>query len=154
MKTLNYENNTAFYSALAAALKSGERIVLVTPFRSMDEVPQRLKDIFELENGGDRSWVNAASGVFVAGTLASQATAVPMNYRPVVVLASTAVGAGVGAGVGAIAGGVGAAPGAGAGALIGLAAGVLAASQMEGAHETEVEIDKEGRLKFHIKPAK
>lgn len=152
MKKLHFEDTNAFYKKLADALKSGEKVVLITPFRSMDEVPDRLKKAFKLEEFRGNSWVNAATGMFVAGTLPSAATAVGLNYKPIVVLGSTVAGAAVGAGVGAAAGGVGAGPGAGVGAIIGLAAGTLAAAQMDGAHDTYVEIDKNGKLKIHIKP--
>ncbi len=152
MKKLHFEDTNAFYKRLADALKSGEKIILVTPFRSMDEVPDRLKKAFKLEEFQGNSWTNAATGRFVAGTLPSAATAVGLNYKPIVVLGSTVAGAAVGAGVGVAAGGVGAGPGAGVGALIGLAAGTVAAAQMEGAHETVIEIDEDGKMKIHIKP--
>jgi hypothetical protein len=154
MKKLHFEDSNAFYMKLADALKGGEEVVLVTPFRSMREVPDRLKEAFKLEEFKRDSWVVAATGMFIAGTLPSAATAVGLNARPIVVLGSTVAGAAVGAGVGAMAGGVGAGPGAGAGALIGLAAGTIAASQMEGSHETCVEVDKNGKLKIHIKPTR
>jgi len=155
MRQITYRDDNSFYRELFEALKSGETIVLSTPFKSMDEVPQRLKDAFELAGNRDRPWVNVKTGLFVAGTAPSLATAVGMNYRPIVVIGSTVAGAAIGAGVGAVAGaGGGALPGAGVGAVVGLAAGTVAAAQMDGSHETEVEIDKNGRLKIHIKPRK
>lgn len=152
MKKLHFKDTNAFYKRLADALKSGEKVILVTPFRSMDEVPDRLKKAFMLEEFKRDSWVNAATGMFVAGTLPSLATAVGLNYKPIVVLGATVAGAALGAGVGFVAGGVGAGPGAGVGALIGLAAGTVASAQMEGGHETQIEIDEYGKMKVHIKP--
>ena len=149
---LRFRDDDAFYAELLAALKSRKAVVVETPFRSAGELPKRLNDIFELSSHGRGTWQNMASGMFVAGTVASAATAVGMNYKPLIVIGTTAAGTGVGFLIGAGAGGVGAGPGAAAGAVIGLGVGTVAAVLMDGKHKAEVEIDPSGRLKIHVTP--
>jgi len=148
MNTLEFEDTDAFYEKLTDALKNGEKVILITTFLSINDVPNRLKSAFKLEEFKSAGWLNEVTGVFVAGGVSPAG----LDYKPIVVLGSTLTGTAIGAGVGAAVGGVGAAPGAGFGALIGLVAGTIASAQMKGAHETQIEIDKDGKLKIHIKP--
>jgi hypothetical protein len=143
MKTLHFRDDKAFYEELTAALKSGEPVRVETPFRRYSEVPQKLKDIFEMHKQDRAAWMNVVTGIFTAGTVSG----VSLNCKPLVVVGVVATGAAIG-------GGIGAAVGAAVGAGIGLAAGTVAAVLLDGKHTAQVEITKDGRLVIKVEPAR
>jgi hypothetical protein len=141
-QTLVFQDGDAFYARLRDALKSGDEIEVITNYARYADVPEKLKEVFELEKHRSGKWVNVGTGLFVPGTGAIAA----LNTKSLVVLAAVAGGALAGC----LAGPFGAAVGAG----VGLAAGTVASVMMDREHEAEVEIDKSGKLTIRIRPAK
>lgn len=143
MKTIEFSDNPDFYRQLKKALASKEQIQVITPYTTYGELPQKLKDIFELEKHRSGKWIDLASGKFILGATAAP---VGINYRHVYVFASAAVGGLAGVVIG---GPVAGAIGASLGALIGMAAGAMES----GKHKVEVEITRDGKLRFNVTPA-
>ena len=145
--TLYYEDDDSFYTRLAAMEKTGERFTVATPFTKYEELPERLKRIFSVEDKNGR-WVNT-EGEFVRGASA----AAKYNRGALVIGGMTATGAGIGAGGGALLGGIGAAPGAVAGAMLGMIAGAVSVALTERKHTLTIEVDAmTGKLRFEFRP--
>ena len=143
MRKLVFRDNKEFYTELKGALSSGQEVEVVTDYERFSDLPQELKDIFELHRYRTNEWVNVATGAFIAGSVAN----VGIDYKPLYVLG----GAGVGAAAGVFMGGpVGAAAGAGVGALVGMGAAAMAS----GKHEVDVQVDAKGKLRVVIRPKK
>lgn len=138
MKKLVFADTEEFYQKLLECLKSGTEIEIITDYKRFSDLPPRLKQIFELEYHRTGVWTNAVTGVFIPSSIAP----VSLNLKALIVLASTAMGAGIGGFFGLI-------PGAIIGSAIGLAAGTVSAILLDNKHRAEVQIDPHGR--FHIK---
>ena len=141
MKRMKFQDNKAFYRKLKQAVADGEEVEVVTNFTSIDEVPQNLRAIFELDSHADASWLDPSTRLFCARATAP----VGFNAKPLYVLSAT----GAGAGIGFMMGG----PfGAAVGGALGMAAGTIAANVAD-ARETEVIVTKDGKLIIRTKRA-
>ena len=140
MRKIEFRDNGDFYDALKNALESGEDVEIATEFRSYDQVPQKLKDVFELEKSRSSTWIDLITGDFVALSHAASA----LNMNALYVLGAAGVGAAVGVWVGGPVG-------AGVGALVGAAAGAVAAAVSQDDFEVEIEITADGRLVIRVK---
>jgi hypothetical protein len=141
MKKLVFSDTEEFYKELTEALKSGEEVEVITSYKRFSDLPHRLKQIFELHKYKSDTWVNVSTRAFIPNSVAP----VGLNLKALIVLGSTATGAGVGAIFGAI-------PGAAIGAVIGLTSGAAAAVLMDQNHQVEVEVDTDGRLRIKLQP--
>lgn len=141
MKKLVFRDTKKFYSKLRKALESGQQVEVVTDYDHFSDLPQELKDIFELHRYRTDEWVNVATGAFIANSAAQ----IGLDYKPLYVLAASGTGAVAG---GFMGGPAGAAAGAGVGALVGMGAAAMAS----GKHETNIEVDAAGKLRVIIRP--
>jgi len=142
MRQILFFDKSSFYSELKKALDDKEEVQIVTPYKSYGELPDKLKETFELEKHKSGKWIDVVSGSFILG---AAATPVGLNYDSLYVVAGAVAGAGVGAMVG---GPVGAAVGTGLGALVGMATAAISSGQ----HTVQVEITTAGTLRFKVKP--
>lgn len=141
MRKLVFSDTEAFYRELKAALEKSESVEVITDYERYSNLPERLKQIFELHKNKSGIWVNVATGAFIPRSV----TATTIDYSALYVIGS----AGVGAAFGVVVGGpIGAAVGGGLGALIGVTAAVIQSRK----HEVEIEVDASGKLHLKIKP--
>ncbi len=141
MKKLIFRDTEEFYIELKGALEAKEKIEVVTDIKRYSDLPQKIKDIFDLEKHRNNEWVNVATCAFIPMSIVPAG----LNNGPLYVFAAAAVGGGAGIFLG---GPFGAAVGAGIGALIGLATMAVAS----GKHRVRVKVDMTGCLSFEIDP--
>lgn len=138
-RSMKFEDSPRFYKELKEALERKENIVVVTDFKRFDEVPERLKEIFELNKSRSDGWMNLTTGMFITGAVAHSM----LNANALYVLAGAGVGAAAG---GAVAGPPGAVVGAGVGAIV----GVIAAASMRKRFDVKVKISPTGGLSIEV----
>lgn len=141
MRKLVFSDTEAFYQELKTTLERGDLVEVVTGYEHYSELPERLKKIFELHKNKSGTWVNVATGSFIAGA----AAVTSIDYSALYVIASAGAGALFGV---AVAGPVGAAIGGGLGALV----GISAAAMLSGKHEVDIEVDTKGKLHLKVRP--
>ena len=137
---MSFRGDRSFYRELRTALRNRRSVQIATDFTSMDQVPDRLREIFGLDAHGGSGWV-MPSGLFrprARGAL----SAVGLQLRR-----TAAVAAGAGAGL-ALGGPIGGLLGGG----IGFAAGTVAAGRARGRFRAEVVIDGGGKMCIHVEP--
>lgn len=139
---LEFRDDTAFYQRLLQAMADSRLVEVQTHYRSVHEVPARLRQLLRLDDQRVGAAVigGAASGLFTVGAMAHTA----LNLQSLYVFAGAAVGAGAGL---AIAGPVGAV----VGGALGTAIGAVAAAARSDNFDAEVEVDAAGRLTFRIR---
>lgn len=142
MRQIVFFDKPSFYTELKKALDAKEELQIVTSYRNYGELPDKLKEIFELEKHKSGKWIDFVSGSFILGVAP---TPVGLNCVPLCVVAGAVVGAGVGTMVG---GPVGTAVGTGVGTLVGIATAAMSSEK----HTVEVEITAERTLRFKVKP--
>lgn len=139
MKKLIFDNSDNFYKSLKEAVDSGEEVTIVTDFESYDEVPEKLKKIYNFEDHKSSQWIDPFTKHFVAESFVTGS----INMNALYVMGAAVAGAGVGA----LAGGpIGAAAGAGIGAIV----GSIAAAMSDG-YDIEFVIDANGKLIIKMK---
>lgn len=145
VKTLIYGTTPprTFTEELKAEIKAGRPVEVETSYGSIHEVPQELKNQFDLDAAVNPSWVDPKTGKFVPGAK------VPTKFNMRALIAGGAVVAGAGAG--ALVGGP---VGAGVGAVVGAGVGAIVAVVTQDNVRAHVEIDARGRLSVKVEPVK
>lgn len=154
-KVLNFSDTEAFYQELSEALKSGQPLDIKTPFKSYEEFPPRLKEVFELQTKHSPTFPGDFPALYAVPVPQAGIAAYPasIHYGALVSAgASAAVGAGVGGTAGSFVGGVGAAPGALIGAGVGLSAWAVSQAIINNCHKVIIQIDARGSLTISIEP--
>jgi len=140
-KILAFRDDDEFYKKLRMALEAGDEVEVVTSIGNYDDIPEKLKATFALDDHRSERWVNQATKAFVDRADAP----VGLNIKALIVGGTATAGTLIG---GVIGGPIGAAVGAG----IGLAVGTVAAAMNDTNHQATVEVDATGKLKIKLKP--
>lgn len=176
---LEFSDTNKFYQDLAEALKSNKEVKISTNYKSYDDLPPKLKDIFKVKfdeakisfpentNIGNAGLSAAgAAGLLGSPTSGAAATSIitgsyssiempaTINYHAYALLfGGIAIGATTGAGIGTLFGGIGAAPGALGGGILALVSGVVIEAFNNPDHEGIITFGSEG-LSITIRPTK
>ena len=166
-KVLNFSDTEAFYQELSEALKSGQPLDIKTSFKSYEEFPPRLKEVFELQRtkrfpaSPQIAYEPVQQSYPVSPTIAyapapqAGIAAYPasIHYGALVSAgASAAIGAGFGGTAGSFVGGVGAAPGALIGAVVGLSAWAVSQAIIDNCHRVVIQVAANASLTISIEP--
>lgn len=174
VKTLFFSDTNQFYQELTEALRSKEAIQISTRYKSYDDFPPKLKEIIEIDKSqlekfdkqnyssplavGAMPMGSTAGIAAPMGSTAGIAPAPPreipakINYKPLIIIGSIALGAGAGAGIGTFFGGIGAVPGAIGGAIFGLVSGVVSEAFMSSDHRATIILGPDASIIITIEP--
>lgn len=141
-------DDDAFYRRLREMERTGEPFHIQTPYSNLEEVPERMRQMFGLDAARSAQWVDPDTGAFVPGAT----TPVEYNRRGLVIGGMAATGAAVGASGGVLLGGVGVPAGAVAGAVAGLVVGAVTVALTDRKHTVTIEINTDGKLRVEIRP--
>lgn len=141
MKTIKLDADPNIYRTIQTIVATGEPVAVETEYRSLGEIPKKVRDAFGLDDAAEPSWVDSFTGKFVAGATVPTKT----NLRGAI----TAGAAVAGAGAGALMGGP---VGAGVGAVVGAGVGAIVAAVTQDKVRAHIEIDARGKLIIKIDP--
>ena len=137
MHTLIFRDEKSFYRKLTTLTRKGESVLVQTNFRSVEEIPDRLLKLLNLNEQQMLVLSHKNTGYLIPGAMCLTA----LNRSALYVLAGTATGAAVGV--------VGGPAGMAIGATIGLLAGVTAAALAED-KQVKVRIGRDQTLEFEV----
>lgn len=143
MRKIVFQDSKQFYTELKEVLSSDQEVEIVTDYERFSDLPQDLKDIFELHYHRSNKWINIHTGAFIP----MSKVAAGINLKPLYVIAT--------AGVGAVAGGIAAGPiGATVGAGVGAIVGICAAAMDSEKYKVDIQVDINGKLRLVVCPKK
>ena len=143
---LIFQDSEEFYQQISKMFRAEDPFTVQTPYKSYDELPNRLKKIFKSAKRR-----NVSLGAWFSDTVS------PLTKNPgalKIIIGSTSFGAAAGLGAGTLLGDNAAAAGAFSGTLLGLLTGSVAAAISQGSHQVEIEVDVHGRILFRFNPVR